>query len=89
MLFKALADPHRLAILAILARSDEDVCVCEFTADLPLNQPTVSHHLRLLREADLVTAERRGTWSYYRLKPGVRARIIAALRRVVPESDVA
>jgi len=79
-IFKALADPHRLTILATLARASDHVCVCDFTAGLPLNQPTVSHHLRLLREAGLVTSERRGTWVYYRLADDAYARIEAAAR---------
>ncbi len=66
-LFKAIADPYRLRMLATLARASEEVCVCDFTDALPLNQPTVSHHLRILREAGLVMCERRGTWVYYRL----------------------
>jgi ArsR family transcriptional regulator, arsenate/arsenite/antimonite-responsive transcriptional repressor len=70
LLFKALGDAHRLTILATLARVDGEVCVCDFTDGLPLNQPTVSHHLRILREAGLVTCERRGTWVYYRLASG-------------------
>lgn len=74
-LFKALGDPHRLAILATLARAKDDVCVCDFTAGLPLEQPTVSHHLRWLRDADLVRCERKGTWVYYRLAPGAMARL--------------
>jgi ArsR family transcriptional regulator len=74
-LFKALADLNRLTILATLANADDDVCVCEFTDALPLNQPTVSHHLRLLREAGLIDCERRGTWVYYRLAGDARERI--------------
>jgi ArsR family transcriptional regulator len=81
-LFKAIADPHRLRMLAILARADEEVCVCDFTDALPLNQPTVSHHLRILREAELVTCERRGTWVYYQLASDALARIRAATRTV-------
>ena len=84
-LFKALADPHRLTILAMLARVDDEVCVCDFTDGLPLNQPTVSHHLRILREAGLVTCERRGTWVYYRLAGGARERIDAALASVLQQ----
>jgi ArsR family transcriptional regulator len=84
-LFKALADPHRLTILATLARSEDEVCVCDFTSGLPLNQPTVSHHLRILREAGLVTCERRGTWVYYRLAPDASARLDAAVRSALPE----
>ncbi len=78
-LFKALADPHRLTILASLARADDEICVCDFTDGLPLNQPTVSHHLRILREAELVTCERRGTWVYYRLADDARNRLDYAL----------
>ena len=88
-LFKALADPHRLAMLATLARAEDEVCVCDFTAALPLEQPTVSHHLRLLREAGLATCERRGTWVYYRLAADARERIDAALRSALPEKVLA
>jgi ArsR family transcriptional regulator, arsenate/arsenite/antimonite-responsive transcriptional repressor len=66
--FKALADPTRVAIVNRLAGTDE-VCVCELVDDFALSQPTISHHLRLLREAGLVESERRGTWAYYRLVP--------------------
>ncbi len=83
-LFKALADPHRLAILSALAREDGEVCVCDFTAGLPLNQPTVSHHLKILRDCGLVTSERRGTWVYYQLAPDARQRLADALDAVVP-----
>lgn len=78
-LLKAVADPHRLTILATLARADEEVCVCDFTDGLPLNQPTVSHHLRTLRDAGLVTSERRGTWVYYQLAPDAHYRLRNAL----------
>lgn len=78
-LFKALGDPNRLAMLATLTSAEEDVCVCEFTGDLPLNQPTVSHHLRILRQAGLVKCERRGTWVYYGLADGARDRVDAAI----------
>ena len=88
-LFKALGDPHRLAMLATLARAEDEVCVCDFTAGLPLNQPTVSHHLRLLREAGLVTCVRRGTWGYYRLADGARTRIDATLHALLPEKVLA
>lgn len=85
LLFKALADAHRLTILATLSRVDGEVCVCDFTDGLPLNQPTVSHHLRILREAELVTCERRGTWVYYRLAPGTFERLSDALTSVFPQ----
>lgn len=84
-LLKALGDPHRLTILASLARAEDEICVCDFTAGLPLNQPTVSHHLKILRDAGLVTCERRGTWVYYRLASGARNRLHDALALVLPE----
>src|ERR1700722_19769620 len=84
-LLKAVADPYRLAMLATLAASDHEVCVCDFTEALPLNQPTVSHHLRILREADLVTCERRGTWVYYQLAAGAPERLAAAVSAVFPQ----
>jgi ArsR family transcriptional regulator, arsenate/arsenite/antimonite-responsive transcriptional repressor len=66
--FKALADPARVTILNRLAAADE-VCVCDFVAALDLAQPTVSHHLKVLRDAGLVESSRRGTWAFYRLVP--------------------
>ena len=88
-LFKALGDAYRLTILATLARADDEVCVCDFTSALPLNQPTVSHHLRILRDAGLVTCERRGTWVYYRLAADAKARIDGALGSLIPEKELA
>ena len=64
-LFKALGDPTRVQMLAILRRSPEPVCVCDLTAAFDLGQPTVSHHLARLREAGLVTSTRRGIWAFY------------------------
>jgi ArsR family transcriptional regulator len=65
--FKALADPTRVSIVNRLAAGE--CCVCDLTAVFELSQPTVSHHLRTLREAGLVEAERRGTSALYRLVP--------------------
>jgi ArsR family transcriptional regulator len=73
-LFKALADPTRVAIVNRLA-SGEPCCVCDLTDAFELSQPTVSHHLRILRDAGLVEAERRGTWAYYRLAPDAIERL--------------
>jgi ArsR family transcriptional regulator len=72
-LFKALADPTRVAIVNRLA--SEECCVCDLTDAFELSQPTVSHHLRILRDAGLVEAERRGTWAYYRLVPDAIERL--------------
>ena len=76
--FKALADPTRVAIVNRLAGAGE-VCVCAFVGELGLSQPTVSHHLRILREAGLVDARRRGTWAYYRLVPEAVTALAASL----------
>jgi ArsR family transcriptional regulator len=67
-IFKALADPTRVAIVNRLSAA-ETVCVCDLTAAFELSQPTISHHLRILRDVGLVESERRGTWAYYRLVP--------------------
>ena len=66
--FKALGDPTRVAIVNRLAAADE-CCVCDLTEAFELSQPTISHHLKVLRDAGLVESSRRGTWAYYRLVP--------------------
>jgi DNA-binding transcriptional ArsR family regulator len=66
---KALGDPTRLAMLDLLAQQREPLCVCDLTPQFPQNQPTVSHHLRLLREAGLIGTEKRGIWAYYWATP--------------------
>jgi ArsR family transcriptional regulator len=78
-LFKALADPHRVKIINLLATSPEPVCVCEFTGPLQLSQPTVSHHLKKLVQAGLLEREQRGTWAYYSLRPDALGGLAAAL----------
>lgn len=79
--FKALADPARLQILHMLKAAREPVCVCDFTAALDVGQPTVSHHLAKLKDAGLVTSERRGIWAFYQLDPAMpdAARVAVAL----------
>lgn len=64
---KAMADPTRLTMLAVLAASDAPTCVCHLEARFHLSQPTISHHLKVLREAELVVSERRGAWIHYAL----------------------
>lgn len=76
--FKALADPTRVAIINCLSAADE-VCVCNLTETFELSQPTISHHLKILREAGLVESSRRGTWVYYRLVPEALAALRGAL----------
>lgn len=82
-LLSALADPTRLAIVRQLA-SDVETCACDFTSCCDVRQPTVSHHLRVLREAEIVTSERRGQWIFYRLSPDVAERLGAVARSIVP-----
>lgn len=62
---KALADPTRLRMLDLLVAQQVPLCVCEITTQFAQQQPTISHHLRILREAGLIAGEKRGVWSYY------------------------
>jgi ArsR family transcriptional regulator len=80
--FKALADPTRLTILGTLASGGEPVCACDLGDDVDLEQPTVAHHLKVLRDAGLVLAERRGKWAYYSLHPEMAAWVRATLAGV-------
>jgi ArsR family transcriptional regulator, arsenate/arsenite/antimonite-responsive transcriptional repressor len=77
--FKALADPHRVKIVNLLATSPEPVCVCEFTGPLGLSQPTVSHHLKKRVQAGLLHREQRGTGAYYSLRRDALGGLAAAL----------
>lgn len=81
-----LAHPVRLQILAVLAASESPVCVCDLEALVPVKQPTVSHHLKLLRAAALVDSEKRGLWAYYHVRRDemdrLRRRIAAGLGRL-------
>ena len=79
-LFKALADRHRLQILNCLLQADgESVCVCDLEPLLGVKQPTVSHHLKQLVDAGLLEREKRGTFGFYRLRPGMLGRIQSLL----------
>jgi len=77
--FKALADPARLRLVSIIAGTPEGRCACDLVAPLGRSQPTVSHHLRVLREAGLVESERRGPWIWYRVVPERLEALRAAL----------
>lgn len=84
-MFKALGDPVRLRLLSMIACHDGgEACVCELTGAFDLSAPTISHHLKVLRESWLITSERRGTWIYYRISPQVIARISAILGEQTP-----
>jgi ArsR family transcriptional regulator len=78
--FRALGDPVRLRLVSLIgARQGGEACVCDLTAAFDLTQPTISHHLRVLREAGIIDSQRRGTWVYYRLVPDGLARMAALL----------
>lgn len=84
--FKALADPVRLRLLSLIAsRGGDEVCVCELTPAFQVAGPTISHHLKVLREAGLVDCQRRGTWVYYWVVPAK----LAALSQLLDVSAVA
>ncbi|MEU6562922.1 ArsR/SmtB family transcription factor [Nocardia nova] len=81
-MFKALADPVRLRVLsAIAARAGGEACVCDVSDGLDVTQPTISHHLKVLREAGLVTSERRASWVYYRIVPEALEQLSSILGR--------
>ena len=82
-LLSALADPTRMEILRELAASPE-VCACDFTSCCDVSQPTVSHHLKVLRDAGAVTSERRGNWVFYRISPNLIERLSRIAQTLVP-----
>ena len=84
-LLHALADPMRLAIVRQLAE-ERETCACDLTVGIERSQPTVSHHLRVLREAGVLSAERRGTWIYYALEPAAVERLARLARELTPAS---
>jgi ArsR family transcriptional regulator len=83
--FKALADPVRLRLMSIIASAGDEICVCEFSDQFEVGGPTISHHLRVLRQAGLVDCERRGTWVYYWAIPE-RLRWLSSLLAVPEEA---
>lgn len=83
--FRALGDPTRLEVFRLVVSRAEPSCVCEIVQRFHVGQPTVSHHLRVLREAGLVTVSRRGVWAYYAPDPAGIARASAAVAAVLPE----
>src|SRR3954451_4683814 len=78
--FKALGDPVRLRILSIVAsHAGGEACVCDITGAFEVSQPTISHHLKVLKEVGLLVSERRASWVYYRLVPETLAELSALL----------
>lgn len=78
--FKALGDPTRVRLLSLIATSPEgEACICDLTGPVGLSQPTVSHHMRQLSDAGLVTREQRGKWAYFRVVPAALEDLTSAL----------
>ena len=90
VIFRALGDPTRLDVFRLIATQPDPICVCDITARFEVSQPTISHHLKILRESGLVTVSRRGVWAYYAANAaglGAAQEALAALaseRRTVP-----
>ena len=84
--FKALADPVRLRLLgSVASHPGGEACVCHISAGIEVSQPTVSHHLKVLRDAGLLTSERRGTWVYYAVVPEAIESTLGALSGLLPD----
>ncbi|MFI5634329.1 ArsR/SmtB family transcription factor [Streptomyces sp. NPDC051664] len=89
-MFKALSDPVRLRLLSLIASHEGgEACVCDLTGPFDVSQPTISHHLKVLREAGLVGSERRGTWVYYWVLPTALARLSSLLQTPAEPTEVA
>jgi ArsR family transcriptional regulator, arsenate/arsenite/antimonite-responsive transcriptional repressor len=88
-MFKALGDPIRLRLLSrITSAADGEICVCDLTGDeFAVSGPTISHHLRVLREAGLIEGDRRGTWVYYRPVPANLKQLAALLDASAPATE--
>lgn len=87
--FKALSDPVRLRLLSSIAsHAGGEACVCDISAGVEVSQPTVSHHLKVLRDAGLLTSQRRASWVYYAVVPEALD-VLAELLRAVADSSVA
>jgi ArsR family transcriptional regulator len=85
----ALADPVRLQVLSIIANStDGEICACDFVAPIGKSQPTISHHLKVLTEAGLVTGDKRGRWVWYRLAPGALDDLLGSLAGVTTPAQL-
>lgn len=85
---KAVADPVRLRLLSLIAARDEETCVCDLLPEFDLSQPTISHHLKILREAGLIGSERRGTWVYSWVIPQALDRLSALFATTTEETGV-
>jgi ArsR family transcriptional regulator len=82
--YRALGDPTRLEVFRLIAAQSTPLCVCDIVDRFALSQPTISHHLKALRDAGLVTVSRRGVWAYYAVDPAGLALLRGALAELVP-----
>ena len=87
-LLKALAHPVRVQIVDLLSRNPGMACVCDIEACFDLSQPTISHHLKLLREAGIIAAEQRGVWNYYHVRPAALEPVMRLLGAWTQESEI-
>jgi ArsR family transcriptional regulator, arsenate/arsenite/antimonite-responsive transcriptional repressor len=88
-IFRALGDPTRLDVYRLIAVQPDPLCVCDIVARFEVSQPTISHHLKILREAGLVTVSRRGVWAYYAAIPNGLEVVQSALSALRPERRTA
>jgi ArsR family transcriptional regulator len=83
--FRALADPTRLDVFRLIAAQQEPICACDVVDRFDVSQPTISHHVKVLRDAGLIVASRRGVWAYYAVDPQARELFARTLDRLVPD----
>ena len=88
-MFKALADPTRLDVFRLVAAQEAPICACDVVDRFVVSQPTVSHHLKVLRDAGLVTVSRRGVWAHYAADPRGLALLRGSLDALAPEEVAA
>lgn len=88
-LLSALSDPTRLRIIEMLSGTCDSICVCDITTQFDLGQPTISHHLKVLRDAGLVTWEKRGLWVYYSLDRSAFEEVTSYLNDLLSASQLA
>jgi len=82
---KAIAEPTRLRLLSLVAaHPDREACICDLTGPVELSQPTVSHHMKVLVDAGLLTRDQRGKWAFYRLVPGAMDSLAGVLALAIP-----
>jgi ArsR family transcriptional regulator, arsenate/arsenite/antimonite-responsive transcriptional repressor len=83
-MLKALSDPTRLEIFRLVAAQSAPICACDVVDRFDVSQPTISHHMRVLREAGLISVSRRGVWAYYAAEPGGLALLRGAFEQLTP-----